>query len=121
MARSPKGGIVSPNNGEFYKGGAFLPNTDQPKGQPKKKGKATGKVEIAPYTWEVAPEGMKSIYRQIAGTYAQWNVFKVSLKPFYPFIESQEETYQIKREKVLELIDKWNSGERWINEDWQPV
>lgn len=50
---APKGGTRGVN-GEWYKGGKFLPTTDAAKKAPSKLPKG-GKVELAPYMWGVRP------------------------------------------------------------------
>ena len=57
MRRSPKGGVTG-INGEYYKGGEFLPNSIHPKGIfGKYKKKSLGiigrKREMKPYKWKV--------------------------------------------------------------------
>lgn len=110
MARATKGGETG-MNGEFYAGGTFLPNTTLGKMQKRAKTSGTGKQEIAPYTWEVAPEGKVSIYRKIAGTTAQWKTFGKEFQPFWPYLSQQSQEVQ---DNALELIKRWNAGERWM-------
>ena len=56
-------------NGEFYKGGAFLPSTKAGKKVTdilKGNTKGTGKVEIEPYKWEYPPkEGFRDIFKYL--------------------------------------------------------
>lgn len=61
--QAPKGGMVG-KNGDFYKGGQFLPSTERPKD----KGAAYKgrKVEIAPFVWKECPEGMRPLWGRIA-------------------------------------------------------
>ena len=54
-------------NGEWYEGGKFI-NTVAENGKGKKETKRfTGKQEIEPYKWEVSADGLRSIYRRLAG------------------------------------------------------
>lgn len=64
MRQAKAGGEIG-KNGEFYKGGQFLPSSELTiKGS--QKHTKTGKQCIAPYAWEVAPElGMEAIYARI--------------------------------------------------------
>lgn len=110
MARASKGGETA-INGEFYAGGTFLPNTTLGKMQRRVKVAGSRNVQIAPNTWEIAPDGKCSIYGQIAGTAAQWDVYGVSFKPFWPFLSQQD---QVTQDRAVALIEKWNAGERWI-------
>lgn len=109
-------------NGEFYNGGEFLPSSPYTvKGATKAEVKRiTRKQEIAPYCWRVAPNGEQSI----------WSV----IRSIVYFVES---TYSKEAGKTgivapavtnwkamgwtiegyngyLQLIEKWNKGERWI-------
>lgn len=110
MTRATKGGETG-MNGEFYAGGTFLPNTTMGKMQKRAKVAATRKVEIAPRVWEVAPEGKRSIYTKIAGNTAQWDVYGVSFKPFWPYLSQQSQEVQ---DEALKLIELWNAGERYV-------
>lgn len=111
MTRASKGGETG-MNGEQYLGGQFLPNTTLPKQDPKARRTATRKQEIAPYVWDVpaTPEA-RSIYTMIAGASAQWDVYKVSFKPFWPYLSQQDKATQ---ERHTDLINRWNAGERWV-------
>ena len=109
MKRAKVGGETG-MNGEHYEGGQFLPNTELPK-MPKSQRKIrTGKVEIAPYVWEVAPDGKRSIYEKYSGIW-MWDVrgvsFKVNdgLNVEYYGLQAQE--------KAAEAAKRWNGGERW--------
>ncbi len=109
MARATKGGETG-MNGEFYAGGTFLPNTTLGKMQKRAKTSGTGKQEIAPYTYEVAPEGMTSIYRQIAGIYG-----KIINGAFVVNASDTTIAYYGKtRDEVDALAAQWNAGERWM-------
>lgn len=53
-------------NGEFYKGGQFLPSSEKTVKGMQNGRKSTGKREIAPYVWDYAPaEDMLSIYDRV--------------------------------------------------------
>lgn len=54
-------------NGEFYEGGKFINTIAENQKKEGSTAKKARKVEIAPYKWEVAPEGKRSIYQQFAG------------------------------------------------------
>lgn len=115
MAQAIKGGQYG-QNGEWYEGGQFLPNTELPKRGGKSK-RATKKQEIAPYDWQVAPtEEARSIYTFLAGTYARLNRSTQQLEAYMPYIEVCERKYpQFNRQQVMDLIAKWNKGERWFS------
>ena len=110
MKRAKKGGEYGAN-GEWYEGGKFI-NTvaDNPKGRGKKT-KKTGKREIEPYKWEIQPTtDHRSIYGQLAGIYGRVEdgvmVLDVNPKTLVYFGDNME--------KVQELADKYNAGQRWV-------
>ena len=109
--RAKKGGELG-MNGEYYKGGQFLPSTILPKMTLKKKSKGSGKQEIAPYKWEVAPnENLRSIYKLIE------TFIRIDGKTKKMIIRVSQQTidyYDIDVNKLQELVDLYNSGERWI-------
>lgn len=108
--RARKGGEVGVN-GEFYEGGKFLPSTEQPKRSVKRAPAKVAKVEIAPYVWEVAPEGKQSIYRKAAP-----GVFVNVRGGRMVFVASEQVLayYKGDRAEIERLCELWNSGERWI-------
>jgi len=119
MNQAPKGGQIG-MNGERYEGGQFLPNTRMgklTKAEQRALAKAATRThEIAPYTWEVAPAaGLKSIYRQVVGTYAQLNRSTGMLEPYEPYFEFCVSAFAgFDRQTHIDLIDRWNAGERWM-------
>lgn len=99
-------------NGEWYKGGSFI-NTvpDNAKGEARPKKKATGKQEIEPYKWEVAPvEGQRSLFRLLAGV----ECFNRETLQF-TFNEELRLEYALPEviEQRKKRIDMFNRGERW--------
>jgi len=107
--RAKKGGQVG-INGEFYEGGKFLPSTERPKGKPVEK---TGKQEIEPYKWEVAPEGKTSIYKQIAGTIGSVRNGVAELRTD-DRLHATLSYYGVTLTKAQELVDSYNAGGRWV-------
>ena len=109
MARAKKGGEIGAN-GEFYKGGAFIATTDRPKGQPKKKYKASGKQIIDYGTWEVpVDESMKSIFSFVQGVYGNCHTGEIN-----------EQAVSFAGEdikKIESLIARFRNGERWFYPD----
>lgn len=113
-ARARRGG-ENGMNGERYEGGQFLPSTTLPKMTPKDTKRGTGKVEIAPYVWEVPPTPeYQSIYRQIAGIVARWVEYQIRLEVIPEGNDKPFEYYKITREQAQALVDAWNRGERWV-------
>ena len=103
-------------NGEFYKGGRFINTVKE---NPKREGsqkRGTGRQEIAPYTWEVPPPGKSSLYRQFAGLFGK--VFD-GIAVMTDGGNGDRLPAILKycgrtREEAQNLIDRWNTGERWI-------
>ena len=107
QGRARKGGETGPN-GEFYECGKFLPSTEMPKRTGSARKTGTGKQEIAPYKWEVAPAEMdnpRSLYVLLAGSWMTRDN-----KPFIPFCNSQ----QVDPANVQKLIDRYLAGEKFI-------
>ena len=116
MERAPKGGITVA--GVFYKGGQFLPSNNEPKrgkynGNGRKATKAR-KQQIAPYKWEYAPEGMKSIWTEV-GT----GVFTTLKDGQLVWCASPQTEAYFKvtpdfKTKVMAMVEQWNSGKYWV-------
>lgn len=113
--RAKTGGEIG-INGEYYKGGQFLPSSPNTiKGEMKSTNskKATRKQEIAPYKWEVSPaENLNSIFSIIAGTVAGWKVYNETLE--YNANEKVLNYVGMTEEEARELINMWNDGYRWF-------
>lgn len=113
MKQAPKGGMTV--NGVFYKGGQFLPVNEPQRGKFNRKAaqKPVGrKVEIAPFKWEYAPEGKRSIYSMVAGVVA--SVYRESGIMFFCGNERSLKYAGYTEEYANELINRWNNGERWV-------
>ncbi len=107
--RAKAGGEIG-MNGERYEGGQFLPSTTLPKMTVQQKRKGSGKQEIAPYVWEVAPaENQRSLYKMIE-TLTTLNNGRLEAidnpKAYNYFGETKE--------AIQKLANKWNAGERWV-------
>ena len=101
-------------NGLWYAGGQFLPSTTLAKMAKQAKVKKSGKQEIAPYTWKVAPqENMRSIYT-LVNVISKWVDDKWQEELEMIDNEQALDYYKIDREAAQTLIDLWNSGERWV-------
>lgn len=115
MKRAPKGGAYGAN-GEWYEGGKFINTIPHNAKKEGSKPKGSGKQEIAPYQWEVAPEGMVSLYRQFAGLFGRVENGVAVLTDggngsrLPTILNYVGKT----REEAQELINRWNAGERWI-------
>jgi len=103
-------------NGDWYEGGKFINTVPE---NSKKKGsgaKGTGKQEIAPYVWEVAPEGKRSLYRQFAGAFGKVINGVAILTDggngdrLLAILKYMGKTH----EQATDVINRWNNGERWI-------
>lgn len=120
MAQARVGGETG-LNGEFYKGGQFLPNSEETiKGMQNSKTSEAKprKQEIAPYLWQVS--GQTSIWSKISG------IVKFIGKTSY-----SKETGKVGRVEIVAnmtamgwttegikemetLVTRWNNGERWV-------
>jgi len=98
-------------NGQHYDGGQFLPNTTMGKKTKSKRSKGSGKQEIAPYVWEVAPEGKRSIFAKY-NTMWTWDVKGVSFKLFSGLNPDYYSNAVLL--EAQEAAKLWNSGQRWI-------
>jgi hypothetical protein len=113
--RAQAGGEIG-KNGEYYKGGQFLPSTTLPKMVARAQVKATAKQEIAPYTWEVPTnENHRSIYNLVAGIFARWATWQKELE--FAANDKTLAYYNTTREESELLISAWNNGARWFNKE----
>jgi hypothetical protein len=116
--RRAKPGGETGANGEWYEGGKFIATQDNPKRSGRSR-KATRKVEVEPWKWEIPPEeGMRPIYgRMGAGVFTgkledgRWGLVARDVTWQYYFktakaIERAKERYQ-------SFADRFNAGERW--------
>ena len=113
--RAQAGGEIG-INGEHYEGGQFLPSSPNTiKGEMKKTNarKGSGKQEIAPYKWVIAPEGKVSIFRIIGGSVATYN--RQTGKMEYLNNKGAENYFGWEEEEVKSLIDQYNSGNYWMD------
>jgi hypothetical protein len=123
MARATKGGQTG-MNGEWYEGGQFLPNTELGKLPKKVKVKGTGKQQVEPYKWEVAPEGSteltRSIYAYMAGRFIDAGHFRRTGEMKVSCSEQTMDAYKVNSFFLAVLADKYNKGARWfeIKKTW---
>jgi len=111
--RAQAGGEIG-INGDHYEGGQFLPSSPMTiKGEMKRTNgrKGSRKMEVAPYKWEVAPDNMTSIFTLIGGSVAKYN--RNNGKMEYLNNEQAESYFNWTNEEVQELIEKFNTGEKW--------
>lgn len=108
--RAAKGGEIGAN-GERYEGGRFINTIAE---NPKKEGsrpRKARKSEVAPFVWELTPEGKSSIYQAFAGVFGKVGV---DGRAFFAASEQTLSYYGTTRESAESLIARWNAGERWI-------
>jgi len=122
MARSQakKGGQVG-LNGEFYTGGQFLPSSERTEkgllGTQTKTAKKPFMQEVAPFLREVKPEGMQSIFVIVSGKFGKYNHQTKQLD--YANNKTAENYFNTKEEIVLKLIALYNSGQKWVEENYK--
>lgn len=107
-ARAAKGGQLGAN-GEWYEGGKFINTVPENAKRHKKSSAGTGKVQIAPYVWEVAPEGKRPIWVKFAGFEGSLVRNDLSLVS-----ETTIAYYGLNMTELAELAKRWHAGERWI-------
>ena len=112
QTRAKKGGQIG-KNGEFYSGGTFLPTTQLSKMARPAVSKGTGKQEIEPFKWEVAPEGKKSLYKQINGVVGKCTATEATIRTDDGLSQTMA-YYGITQDQILEWISLYNSGARWV-------
>jgi hypothetical protein len=137
MEKAPKGGTYG-KNGEWYKGGQFLPSSEKTvKGAIKIK-KGSGKRVIAPYIWErPLDDNMVSIYDRIE-SHVQDNRKECEYVKGEGFIGLQLRAgnllakgrslssygeYSIGQAKInwlMGLVEAFNNGERWFALEMDP-
>jgi len=105
-SRAKAGGQVGAN-GEWYEGGQFIATTDHAKSH-KRAAKSSGKVEVAPYVWEFAPEGMAPIYRCMRGL----EFVRNGRAEFNPRLSGEYATAQ-EVARRMDRISRFNAGERF--------
>lgn len=112
--RAPKGGTIGAN-GDFYEGGKFLPTTEKPKRHGSHP-KGTGKQEIEPYVWQVAPEpGLRSIFRAIAGVFGRLD--REGKTFVFDCSDQTMAYYRLNEQHCRSLIERYNRGERWATQE----
>ena len=101
--RRAKVGGETGANGKWYEGGK----------------KSTGKQEIAPYKWEVAPNDERSIYSQFRGVFGTIQNDKAVLA-YGSDVERLHHVlayYGWTVASAQKPLDMWNDGQRWISVD----
>ncbi len=100
-------------NGESYKGGEFLPNTQLASQHKDRKVAAkTRKQEFEPYRWDFAPSaGVKSIFVQLSGNYGKYNRSNNTFEVFAPYVSNLPADQQA---RATDLVSRYNAGERWV-------
>ena len=106
--RAKTGGELGAN-GEWYEGGKWIANTERAKRPGSTK--ATGRQEIAPRQWEMAPEdGLRSIFAAFNGTWELNSSGQMACRKLPVSYWGQEYL-----DRSQSMADRFNSGERWFN------
>jgi len=110
MTKRAKAGGELGANGEWYEGGKFINTVPENHKKHVITSCKVSKQEIAPYQWEVAPEGQRSIYRAFAGIFGKLVNGRLEV-----LCNDQVLAYTgTSREAAQALADRWNAGERWM-------
>jgi hypothetical protein len=108
--RAAKGGEFGAN-GDWYEGGKFINTVPE---NSKKRGSRPPKPrrqQVAPYVWEVIPEGKVSLYAQMAGAFG-----KVIDGVFVVNCSQQTLDYFGRTLEEVEIMARaWNEGVRLID------
>lgn len=109
MKRRAKIGGQVGANGELYKGGQFIAQTEKPKAQSRRPG--TRRSLIWPGQWAVTPEGKIAIFSAIREFVYLAEVNWLKIKP--NMTDSILEAFGESRESLQAKIDRLHSGEAW--------
>jgi hypothetical protein len=103
--RRAKVGGETGMNGEQYAGGTFLPNTTLGKMGTGAKRTGGGKQMVAPYVWEIAPEGKKSLFATFR-EFVNLNTGEINGTAAAYYGRSVED--------IANAYAAWKDGQRWI-------
>lgn len=113
--RAAKGGEIGAN-GEWYVGGTYINTTPENAKRYGSGPKSTGKQEVEPYVWQVAPQdGLRSIYKAINGTVARWQNGKLTLRSD-DSLQATLDYMGVSREWAAKMVDRYNAGDRWATQ-----
>jgi len=113
--RAAKGGEIGAN-GEWYEGGTFINTTPENAKRYGSGPKSTGKQEIEPYVWQVAPQdGLRSIYKAVNGTVARWQDGKLTLRTDGGLCDTLA-YLGLSHEHAANLVNRYNAGDRWATQ-----
>lgn len=133
MKRQAKAGGEIGANGEAYKGGQFIaehPDTEKGRKRPTSR----GKKQIAPYVWELPPSPAHFPLMDLAwGIGSKWVEFGVTIQ--WDDEEAQRIAWNMWRSSLdakhdmaqgfivdrLEMIARYNRGERWLDTSGLPL
>ncbi len=120
MSNRAVAGGQTGKNGEFYKGGTFLPSTTLPKRSSQSRQKAkTRSVVVAPGVLAELPEGCSG---SIFGTYREFMQFKADVAYVFDQPDVAVKAYIHKdvrygRAILSAMVNAYNAGKRWICRD----
>lgn len=110
--RAKKGGQIG-QNGEFYRGGTFLPTTKLPKQSPQTNGRGTRRTQIAPNEWAAMPSTVHiSLFATLAGVYA-----RLEHDGTLTLVDTASCTagwYDEDLREIEKRIAAYNAGYRWL-------
>lgn len=108
-------------NGEWYKGGQFLPEYTDSQKQKRVKYLKTHKQEIAPYCWQISTEGKEAIWPKISGLVEfvgqTWYSKESGKSGEIKKVSFNHKAMGWSDEGLREfeqLVERWNQGERWL-------
>ena len=100
-------------NGEYYKGGKFLPSTHRPKGIPNRNAK-TCRALVAPGVLADVPAGMLAIFEKIRVFVSDNGVGGLCIMRHLDAPESACWQHYGPYEHIQSLVSQYNNGERFV-------
>lgn len=113
--RAPSGGMVG-MNGEFYKGGAFLPRTTLPKGGSVSRSSGTGRKLIEPGVWDIPPSADAKSILSSYGEFIHVSDGKAAIteRPDLAIAAYVDDDVAEGRAFLRAAVDAYNKGMRWF-------
>jgi hypothetical protein len=114
--RRAKAGGELGANGEWYEGGKFINTVKENAKRHGSRPKQASKQQVAPYQWEIGPEGSRSLYMQFAGA---WGRVENGVAVFAYGSDTDRLDHVLAycgrtKAEGQAMLDRWNNGERWL-------
>jgi len=113
MARAKKGGEYGAN-GEWYKGGRFLNTIPENAKKEGSRPKKPRKVQVEPYVWVTDTRKPLLSIVGCGAEYIDRQDWRKGIRPYLPAFRNGVMYTGETLERVQELCDRFNAGERWL-------